>query len=98
MPLKAVYLEKIRGVIKPWLAPAWVRIPNHNAAFERCVLSGPVAELRVPPWSYFEQLATASASVFEMYNTVSNLVICSTCWNLLSRWQSRTDAPSFFAV
>jgi hypothetical protein len=47
---------------------------------------------------YFAKLATASASLLYTSNTVSNLVICSTSWNLLPRCASFNAAPCDFAL
>ena len=46
----------------------------------------------------FEKLATASASLLYTSKTVSNLVIWSTSWNLLPRWQRRREAPCVFTL
>src|SRR6266705_2489126 len=48
--------------------------------------------------AHFEKLAIAAASVWQTSNTVTSLVICSTFWTLLPRWQRTSDAPSDFAL
>src|SRR5215467_9422300 len=48
--------------------------------------------------TYFEKLATASASELKTSKTVISLVICKTSWNLLPRWQRRSPAPWDFAL
>ena len=54
--------------------------------------------LRKSANAYLAKLATASASVLYTSNTVSNLVICSTSWNLLPRCASFNAAPCDFAL
>src|SRR6478752_10298826 len=72
---------------------------NKKGAPERALTS---VSISVAAWRYapalLEKLDTACASVSNTSNTVSSLVICSTSWNLLPRWQSRNDAPCDFAL
>jgi hypothetical protein len=71
-------------------------ISRHEALFRRPSPRSFCAEPYAP--APFEKLETAAASVSYTSNTVSSLVICSTSWNLLPRWHSRSDAPCDFAL
>jgi hypothetical protein len=74
-------------------APA---ISSNEALFRRPKPRRFRAEPYAP--ALFEKLDTAAASVSYTSKTVSSLVICSTSWNLLPRWHSRSDAPCDFAL